>query len=114
LSTRLTVAAETPVFDGDCLAGQPLASQCLDAIDRDPWRRLAQPLRPRAAVLQAGQTFRFEAPDPLPHGARANAYGFTDGLRRLPTENHVDHALSTERRQAGILMDVHSAPPKDS
>jgi hypothetical protein len=28
----------------------------------------------------------------------------------LPTENHPDHALSTERRKAGILVDVHSAP----
>jgi hypothetical protein len=37
---------------------------------------------------------------------------FTDGLRRLPTENHVDHVLSTERRQAGILMHVHPAPPR--
>jgi len=43
---------------------------------------------------------------------RANAYGFTDGLRRLPTENHGDHVLSTVRRQAGIVMDVHSAPPR--
>ena len=77
-------------------------------------RRLAQPMGPRAAVLQARQAFGFEAIDPFAHRARANAYGFTGGLRRLPTENHVDHVLSTERRQAGILMDVHSAPPKDS
>jgi hypothetical protein len=28
----------------------------------------------------------------------------------LPTENHVDHVLSTARRQVGILVDVHSAP----
>ena|SRR5262249_48509594 len=58
--------------------------------------------------------FRFEPIDPFAHRARANAYVFTDGLRRLPTANHVDHALSTERRQAGILMDVHAAPPRTS
>jgi len=65
----------------------------------------------RAAVAQAGQALGFEAIYPFTHCARANAYGFADGLRRLPTDNHVDHALSTERRQAGILVDVHSALP---
>jgi hypothetical protein len=65
-----------------------------------------------AAILQAAQAFRFEAIDPLLHRGWANAYGFTDGFRRLPTENHVDHVLSTERRQAGILMHVHPAPPR--
>ena len=65
-----------------------------------------------AAAPAIGQAFREIAVDPFAHRARANAYGFTDGLRRLPTENHFDHALSTERGQAGILMDVHSALPQ--
>jgi hypothetical protein len=30
----------------------------------------------------------------------------------LPTENHVDQPLSTDGRQTGILMDVHSALPR--
>ncbi len=32
---------------------------------------------------------------------RTKAYGFTDGLRRLPTQDHFCDTLSTERRQAG-------------
>ena len=51
--------------------------------------------------------------DPFTHRARANACGFTDGLRRLPAEDHFDEPLSTKRRQAGILVDVHSALSKD-
>jgi len=99
-------------FGGDRLAGQALPTQRLDAIDRGLGCRLTQTIGTRTAVTQAGQAFGFEAIHPFAHRARANAYGFADGLRRLPTEDHVDHVLSTERRQAGILMDVHSAPPR--
>ena len=94
------------------VAGQALSAQGLDTIDRGLGCRLTQMIWTRAAILQAGQAFGFEAIDPFTHRARANAYGFTGGLRRLPTENHVDHVLSTEWRQAGIVMDVHSAPPR--
>jgi hypothetical protein len=66
------------------------------------------------AILQPGQAFLLEAIDPFAARARANAYGFTGGLRRLPTENHFGQPLSTVRRQAGILMDVHSALPRIS
>jgi hypothetical protein len=104
------VAGETPVSSAIRFAGQALAAQHLDPVDCRLGRRLTQGLGARTAVLQAHRTF-FEAIDPFLHRATANAYGFTDGLRRLPTENHVDHVLSTERRQTGILMDVHSAPP---
>src|SRR5580698_5347681 len=93
-------------------AWSTLAAQGLDAIDCGLGCRLMQVIWTRAAILQAGQAFGFEAIDSFTHRARANAYGFTGGLRRLPTENHVDHVLSTERCQAGILMDVHSAPPR--
>jgi hypothetical protein len=51
---------------------------------------------------------------PLARCARANASGLAGGLRRLPAENHFDETLSTERRQAGILVDVHSALPRIS
>ena len=91
-------------------AWSTLSAQGLDAIDRGLGCRLTQVIWTRAAILQAGQAFGIEAIDPFTHRARANAYGFTGGLRRLPAENHVDHVLSTERCQAGILMDVHSAP----
>src|SRR3954467_11678732 len=38
----------------------------------------------------------------------ADAYGSCGGLRRLPAlDNCAHHALSTKRRQTGIVMDVH-------
>jgi hypothetical protein len=46
---------------GDRRAGQPLATQHLNAVDGGLCRRLAQPVRPRAA--QAGQAFHLEAFD---------------------------------------------------
>jgi hypothetical protein len=56
--------------------------------------------------VQAGQAFGFEAIQPSTHRARANVLRLHRGPRRLPTEDHADHVLSTERRQAGILIDV--------
>src|SRR5260370_40361272 len=58
--------------------------------DRPALARLARRAAPsaRAAVLQAGQAFLPEAVGPFAARARANAYGFTGGLRRLPTDNH--------------------------
>src|SRR5712664_3750980 len=94
---------------GDLLARHALTAQAFDARDGQLWRRLTQPLGPRAAVVQALQAFAGVATNPFTRGARANACGFTGGLRRLPAENHFDQPLSTERRQTGILMDVHSA-----
>src|SRR5713101_6613043 len=96
---------------GGLQGAQPVEAQPLEDGLR---RRSVQMLGPRAAILQAGQAFALIALDPFAHRARANAYGFTDGPRRLPTENHFDHALSTKRRQAGILMDVHPALPRTS
>lgn len=55
-----------------------------------------------------------EALDPFVRRARASACGVIAGLRSLSTENHLDRALSTERRQAAILVDVHSALPRIS
>jgi hypothetical protein len=41
-------------------------------------------------------------------GARADACGSCGGLRRPPAlDNCAHHALSTKRRQTGIVMDVH-------
>ena len=99
---------------GDLVARHALVPQACDALDHLGRGRLAQPLGPRAAILQASQAFLLEAITPFAAGARANACGFTGGLRRLPTEDHFGQPLSTVRRQAGILMDVHSALPRIS
>ena len=62
--------------------------------------------------MQAGEACAAEASHPLAHRARADAYGFADGLRRLPALNDATHhGLSTGRRETRILMDVHSVPP---
>src|SRR5215204_3779583 len=59
-------------------------------------------------VGQSGQPFGLEAGDPFARGARADACGSCGGLRRLPAlDNCAHHALSTKRRQTGIVMDVH-------
>jgi hypothetical protein len=47
---------------------------------------------------KAGQAFLDEAITPFAARARANAGGFTGGLRRLPTDNHFGKPLSTVRR----------------
>ena len=99
---------------GDLAARHALAAQAFDTLDGHLWCRLTQPLGPRTAILQAGQAFLLEAITPFAAGAKANACGFTGGLRRLPTEDHFGQPLSTVRRQAGILMDVHSALPRTS
>ncbi len=107
-STRLTVAGETPTVVA-ILAGHALAAQAFDALDHLRRRRLAQQMGPRARILKPSQAFLLEAIAPFAAGARANACGFTGDLRRLPTDSHFGQPLSTVRRQAGILMDVHSA-----
>jgi hypothetical protein len=71
-------------FGGDRLAGQALAAQRFNMFDDRLRGWSMEPPGPRTAILQAGQAFAIVAIDPFAHRARANAYGFTDGLRRLP------------------------------
>jgi hypothetical protein len=49
--------------------------------------------------------------NPLANRPRADAYGFGNGLRRLPARDLPYNALSTARRQPGILMHVHPVLP---
>ena len=54
------------------------------------------------------EPFGLEAVNPFARGARADACGACGGLRRLPAlDTRAHHALSTKRRQTGIVMDVH-------
>src|SRR5205814_3646566 len=97
----------------DLRPGPALASQCLDAFDGLCWRRSAYAVRSRGAVLQTGDAFAPEPLNPLAYRAWADAYGCTEGLRRLSTlDNPAHHDLSTGRRQPGILVYVHSVPPR--
>src|SRR5512132_2332278 len=49
--------------------------------------------------------------NPLANRARADACGFGNGLRRLSARDLPYNALSTARRQPGILMHVHPVLP---
>ena len=81
---------------------------------RDDGRRRwpMQPARPRGAVLKAFTALHREAGQPFAHRPRADACGACGGLRRLPAQNLLHNPLSTKRRQTGILVDVHSVPPR--
>ncbi len=89
---------------GDLVARHALAAHACDALDHlwHLWRRrLAQALGPRAAILQADQAFVFETIMPFAAGARANACGFTGGLRRLAA---YIHGIGGKVTQTGIAM----------
>src|SRR3954467_13027360 len=49
--------------------------------------------------------------NPFTNGPRADACGFSDGLRPLPNLNLPYNSLSTVRRQTGILVHVHPVLP---
>jgi hypothetical protein len=49
--------------------------------------------------------------NPLANRARADACGFGNALRRLSARDLPYNALSTARRQPGILMHVHPVLP---
>ena len=76
--------SQSVVYAQYSFAVYALATQGLDLLDARLLGRPVQAVRARAAVLQAGLAFALVTLDPLTHRARANAYGCTDGLRRLP------------------------------
>ena len=94
---------------GDRLAGPALPPQVPDPRHHRRRCRPAQAMRPRRAVLEPGLPFQAPARHPLAHGLDAKPEGRGHGLRALPLLDHATHQFgSTTRRQAGILVDVHS------
>ena len=63
----------------------------------------ASPSAPRSKSTEADSHPRV--------GPRADACGFSDGLRRLPNLNLPYNSLSTVWRQTGILVHVHPVLP---
>src|SRR2546430_13747515 len=63
------------------------------------------------AILQSRQSFPTMSINPLANRPRADACGFGNGLRRLSARDLPYNALSTARRQPGILMHVHPVLP---
>jgi hypothetical protein len=64
-------------------------------------------MRSGTAIAQPRHTFRSISINPLSNRPRADACGFGDGLRRLPALDLSNNSLSTNRREMGILMNVH-------
>src|ERR1700676_3722493 len=62
---------------------------------------------PRGPVPQTGEALGTITRDPFSRRPRADACGSCGGLRRLPALNLHDDSLSTDRRQSGILVNVH-------
>src|SRR4051794_31482354 len=96
-----------PGLNRDLLAGPASAAQGFDLRDDGGRRRPMQPVRPRGAIPEPLKALGREARQPFTHGPRADACGSCGGLRRLPAQHLLHNALSTKRRQPGILMDVH-------
>src|ERR1700726_235521 len=92
---------------GNRLAGQALEPQRADPGDDGLRSWAIEPLRPRGPVLQNGDAFDGIKRHPFADGARTDACGSSGGLRRLSACHLHDDSLSTNRRQAGIVVDVH-------
>src|SRR5882724_4330022 len=96
-----------PQFGSDLLASVALPAKRLDLFNKRCRRRPVQAMRPRAAIAQSRQTFAMIPINPFANGPRTDACGLGYGLRRLPALNQPNNPLSTNRRQPGILMNVH-------
>src|SRR5215212_4509370 len=94
-------------FRSDLPASPALAAQDFDPLDDGGRRWPVQMTRARAAISETGQPLAAIAHHPFADGPRADACGLCGGLRRLPAQHLHHNPLSTERRQTGILMDVH-------
>jgi hypothetical protein len=96
-------------LESDRLAGPALPPQVPDPRSDPLWSRPVQAMRSRRAVDKPGRSLRAPARHPLPHRLGADPEGRGHGLRGLPLLHYTTHQFgSTTRRQAGILMDVHS------
>ena len=102
-------------FLGNLCAAPALTTQRRDPIDHRCRCRPVQAVRPRAAVAQAVPAFRQEPRHPLAHGALAQSQGRGHGPGTVPFNQDPAHKrLSTQRRQTGILVNVHSVPPLET
>jgi hypothetical protein len=61
----------------------------------------------KTPIAQPCHAFASISINPLTNRPRADACGFGKGLRRLPALDLPNNSLSTDRRQTGILMNVH-------
>jgi hypothetical protein len=66
--------------------------------------------RTRGPVSQTGEALCTITRDPFSHRPQADACGSCGGPRRLPARDLHDDSRSTDRRQTGILANVHLVP----
>lgn len=94
---------------GDVLAGQALPAQRHDRIRHRGFGSLRTCLGPRGTVDHADASLGQEAADPARHHLRRHpVYPRRMGFGNAAFNNVAGHLLSTQRRQTGILVDVHS------
>jgi hypothetical protein len=96
-----------PTGTGDLLAGTAPPAKSLHLLDNGLRSWSVNPMQSGTAIVQTRHAFTSMPIDPLPNGPRADACGFRNGPRRLPAHHLSNNSFSTNRRQPGILMDVH-------
>jgi hypothetical protein len=96
-----------PQLDGDLLAGTAPPAKGLHLLDNGLRGWSVNPMGSGTAIAQPCHAFTSISINPLANGPRADACGFGNGLRRLPAQDLSDNSLSTNRRETGILMNVH-------
>lgn len=70
-------------------------------------------MRSGGLVLQAVDPRGCKPRNPLADCPRADAHGLCGALRRLPVHNRPDDPLPPQRRQTGVLVEVHLIFPSD-
>lgn len=97
---------------GDVLAGPTLPPQRHDALGDQRSGGLWHMGGPRGTVDHAGPPFGLVALDPARHDLGRHAVDARRmGFGESAFYHRQRHLLSTQRRETGILMDVHSDPP---
>src|SRR6266436_7565425 len=96
-----------PQPDGDLLAGTAFPAKSLHLFDNGLRGWSVKPVRSGTAITQPCRAFTPISINPFANGPRADACGFGNGLRHLPAHDLSNNSLSTNRRQTGILMNVH-------
>lgn len=97
---------------GDVLAGQPPAAQCHDALGHRLSGHGRHDMGPGRAVDHAGPSLGLVALHPARHDLRRHTIRPRRmGFGKTAFNDRQRHFLSTQRREAGILVDVHSDPP---
>ena len=96
-----------PQLGGDLLSGAPPPAKGFHLLDNSLRGWAVHPMGSGTAITQPCHAFASISINPLPNRPRADACGFGNGLCRLPAQDLSNNSLSTNRRETGILVNVH-------